>query len=439
MTTHNIAAVIDAAPMSPYQWRVLGWCFLIAIIDGFDTHAIAYTGPAIIEAFGLSASGLAPILAAGTLGMTVGAMVLGIIGDRLGRRQALLGAVLTFGLASLATAFVNDTDHILVLRFIAGLGMGGATPVVLSLTAEYAPHQRRGLLMTLVLLGLPCGAIFGGLISSQLLPLVGWQGIFLIGGVGPLLLSGVLYWVLPESLHFLALSAQGQGKIKHILAKMRPHEVLAERYSVTKAEVKASVRALLSPTLRRNTVAIWAVYFFNFVSWFLLLSWLPTVLKITGLATEQAPMGTVVLNTVFIVCALPLASLLAKVSVKKILLLLFGLGIVVSVGLAFSGSQWAWVFFFIGLSGMGLGGQQIVLNYMAARLYPTHLRASATGWAIGLGRLGSIVGAASGGVILDLGGPQWFYLSLIGPLLLAVWALAWIRLPDASSAAPMND
>ncbi|MBP6346331.1 MFS transporter [Neisseriaceae bacterium CLB008] len=436
MQQHSIVQLIDEAPISRFQWRILVLCFLIAIFDGFDTQAIAFTGPEIIQYFQLTSGELAPIMTAGTMGMVLGAMVLGIVGDRIGRRPALLGAVLVFGVATFLTAFVNHTQHILILRFIAGLGMGGATPVVLSLAAEYSPHKHRGTSMTVVLLGLPAGAIIGGLLAAKIMPFIGWQGIFLVGGIAPMVLLLVLVFALPESLHHMALKSGNEGKINAILHRIvgikRPE---GDRYLAPEAAVKASVAALLSKGLARNTVAIWLVYFFNWVSWFLLLSWLPTVLKVSGLAATQAPMGTVVVNSVFILCALPLAAILPKFNVRSVLMAMFGLGIAVCFGLYFSGNLWFWVFVFAGLAGLGIGGQQIVLNYMVAKIYPTNLRASATGWAIGCGRIGAILGAASGGLVLDQAGPSGFYLALIVPLLFALLALLLIK-PRPEEAQP---
>lgn len=423
----SLTELIGEAPISLFQWRIFVLCFLIAIFDGFDTQAIAFTGPEIIKYFQLSSGGLAPIMTAGTVGMVLGAMILGIIGDKIGRRPALLGAVFVFGIATFLTAFVNSTDHILLLRFIAGLGMGGATPVLLSLVAEYAPIKHRGTSMTVVLLGLPAGAIIGGLLAAKVMPLIGWQGIFVAGGITPLILLVFLVFLLPESLHHLSLNHANEGKVKNILQKILP--LIPEGHFSTdepKSE-KISVLGLLNKELARNTIAVWMVYFFNWVSWFLLLSWLPTVLKVSGLAADQAPMGTVVVNSVFIICALPLAAILPKFNIRSILIGLFVLGISVCIGLYFSGNTWFWIFVFAGLAGLGIGGQQIVLNYLIAKVYPTSLRATATGWSIGCGRIGAILGAASGGYILDSFGPSGFYLALIVPLIFALCALMFIR------------
>jgi AAHS family 4-hydroxybenzoate transporter-like MFS transporter len=437
----SIPELLDRTRLSAFQWRVFVLCFLVAILDGFDTQAIAFTGPSITQAFGLGAGALAPILTAGIVGMVIGAMGLGLLGDKFGRRPTIIGSVALFGLASLATAFAQTTEQILVLRFIAGLGMGGATPVVLSLAAEYGSARHRGTIMTTVLLGLPAGAILGGLLAAKMLPVIGWQGIFAVGGIVPLLLLVVLLTSLPESLHVLARrnTDNGRRQIEQIVARITQQPVISgSHFSVPEQALKTRVSSLFSAGLARNTLGIWTVYLFNWVAWFMFLSWLPTVLKASGLPVEQAPMGTVAVNTVFVLCAIPLSIILPKINTRLLLLALFVFGIVLCLGLANSGQNWTLVFILAGLAGLGIGGQQIVLNYMVAQAYPTALRATATGWAIALGRVGAIIGSASGGWFLEQGGPAGYYLALVAPLAIAAAGLMIIRpRKDAEGLEPV--
>ena len=222
-TAHSIPQLIDQSKLTSFQWRVFILCLLIAIFDGFDTQAVAFTGPALIQAFNLGPGALGPVMAAGTVGMVLGAMFLGLLGDKLGRRPTILIGVALFGTTSLATAFATSTEQIIILRFLAGLGMGGVTPNILSLAAEYGPARMRGTIMTVVLLGLPTGAILGGLLAAQMLPTIGWQGIYVVGGVVPLALLVVLFFALPESMQYLA-SDKGRNnteKIRKIIKNVR--------------------------------------------------------------------------------------------------------------------------------------------------------------------------------------------------------------------------
>ncbi|QIL80683.1 MFS transporter [Diaphorobacter sp. HDW4A] len=442
-TQWSIPTLIDNERLGAFQWRVLALCFVIALFDGFDTQAIAFTGPAILAAFNLPAGSLAPILTAGIVGMTIGAMTLGMVGDRIGRRPTIMLSLAIFGIATLATAWSTDTNHILVLRFIAGVGMGGCTPVLLALAAEYGPARYRGAIMTGVLLGLPAGAMLGGLLAARMLPVIGWEGIFIVGGVAPLAMLVLLALMLPESLYFRATRGDdhGQRYIANVLAKIVSRPLPAGvRFTVPEASVaRASVRALFSDGNAGKTLAIWAIYLLNWVAWFMLLSWLPTVLKAAGLPAADAPLGTVIVNAVFIICAIPLSFFLPRVDTRRLLVAMFAVGILVALGLGFAGQNWALVFVLIGVAGFGVGGQQIALNYLIVGAYPTALRATATGWAIGMGRAGAILGSAIGGSILASGGPQGFFLALAVPLIGAGIAVLSLKLSrDQAAGAELS-
>jgi AAHS family 4-hydroxybenzoate transporter-like MFS transporter len=275
-----------------------------------------------------------------------------------------------------------------------------------------------------------------------MMPVIGWQGVFIVGGAVPLVLLAVLYFLLPESLNYRISRSRGNGieSVRKTLNRIVPAALPADVVFMTpETAARASVAALFANGNARNTIAIWGVYLFNWIAWFMLLSWLPTVLKTAGLPATQAPMGTVVVNAVFIVCAIPLSILLPKVNTQRLLIALLTLGIAIAVGLAYAGTSWGLVFVLAGAAGLGIGGQQIALNYLVVGAYPTTLRATATGWAIGMGRVGAIAGSAVGGSVLAMSGPAGFYMALALPLAAALLAVTAIRtkhsVVDANLAA----
>ncbi|BCW68761.1 sugar transporter [Arthrobacter sp. NicSoilB4] len=428
---YNVQDVIDNTPMGFKRWSIVVLCFVIALLDGFDTQSIAFIGPAIAEDFGLQATDMTWVITASTVGMCVGAMSLGTFGDRIGRKKTILLALALFGVFSLAGAFAQSLEQIVILRFLIGLGMGGATPALLALTAEYSPKSRRGTFMTLVLLGLPGGALLGGLVAAAWLPVLGWRGIFLVGGVLPLAMVLICMRLLSESPVFLAAKGTpaADAEARQIMAAVSGGPVSPDAVLTTndKAEERSSVAALFSAKYRMVTIAVFATYLLNWIAWFLLLLWMPTALKMLGLAGSQAAMGTVTVNGAFILFAIPLSIILPKVNPRKLLLVMFGAGIVIAIGLGLAGSNFALVFVLIGLAGFGIGGQQLALNYLIANAYPTQLRATATGWGIGIGRLGSIVGSALGGVILTGLGVSGYFMALAVPLVLAGLATLLVR------------
>ena len=430
-STLRIQQVIDQGAMTGRRWGVVALCFLIALLDGFDTQSIAFIGPAIAEDFGMKATDMTWVITASTIGMALGAITLGSFGDRIGRRKAIMIAVALFGFFSIAGAFATSPTQIIVLRFLIGLGMGGATPSLLALTAEYSNAQKRSLLMTIVLLGLPGGAMLGGLLAATWLPVLGWRGIFMLGGILPLVLLLFCFKLLPESPGFLVAKGtpEAMAAVRRLLHSFTGTRIDEEVTLVADAKVQhgGSIAGLFAPPYRVITIAISAVYLFNWIAWFLLLQWLPTALTTLGLPKATAAMGTVTVNAAFILMAIPLSIIMRRARVRPLLIFMFTVGMAVALGLGMAGTNWPLVFTLIALAGFGIGGEQLVLNYLIANAYPTQLRATATGWGIGIGRTGAIVGSALGGSLLANLGPSGYFMVLAVPLLVAALATMLVR------------
>lgn len=436
----DLASVVDGAMMGPRRWAVVALCFVIALLDGFDTQSIAFIGSSIADEFGLETAELTWIITASTIGMCLGAMTLGSLSDRIGRRPTILLALTLFGVFSAVASVAQTPEQIIVLRFLIGLGMGGATPAILALTAEYSSRERRGTFMTLVLLGLPGGALLGGLVAAAWLPAVGWRGIFLIGGIIPLLLALVCLALLPESPALLAAKGTdvAQQKVRALMSRYFGVEsgptVLFFSSEDRTVRRSGSVLALFSSRFRAVTIAVFSIYLLNWIAWYLLLLWMPTALTTLGLAKSTAALGTVTVNGAFILFALPLSVLLPRWNARTLLLSMFVCGIAISIGLGLAGSHFALVFLLIGLAGFGIGGQQLALNYLIANAYPAQLRATATGWGIGIGRLGTIFGSALGGVILSGLGVSGYFMFLAIPLALAGAATLLVKKDQGAAA-----
>lgn len=178
----DLQALIDAAPVGKMQWRVIICCFLVVMLDGFDTAAIGFIAPDIRTHWQLTAGDLAPLFGAGLLGLTAGALLCGPLSDRFGRKRVIELCVFLFGALSLASAFSPDLQTLVFLRFLTGLGLGGAMPNTITMTSEYLPARRRGALVTLMFCGFTLGSAFGGIVSAQLVPVIGWHGILVLGG-----------------------------------------------------------------------------------------------------------------------------------------------------------------------------------------------------------------------------------------------------------------
>ena len=185
----DLGALIDGAAWTTYQKLVTALAASAVIFDGFDIQILAFAMPSLIKEWHAARSDFGPVLAIGLAGMVIGGPLAGYIGDRFGRRPALIGSVVVFGLATIATASVQGIIGLAIFRFITGLGAGGAVPNASALTAEFAPLRRRPMAVKLTIVCIPLGGMLGGLIAAQILPAYGWRTLYLIGGVTPLLLA----------------------------------------------------------------------------------------------------------------------------------------------------------------------------------------------------------------------------------------------------------
>ena len=259
----EVQQFIDAQPLSRTQKLIIALCFLVVAIDGFDTAAVGFIAPALKEAWQLDPEHLMPLFGAGLFGLMTGALIFGPLADKIGRKPILVGSVFVFGLASLLSAFSPDMTTLVVLRFITGIGLGGAMPNAITLTSEYCPSARRSSLVTLMFCGFTVGSALGGIVSAQLLSVVDWHGILAIGGVLPLLTLPFLIWLLPESLRFMVLQNQSPSKITATAKRLLPDgqnevpELVASKHE----KAKVSGKELFSKDYAVGTMLIWSAFF----------------------------------------------------------------------------------------------------------------------------------------------------------------------------------
>ena len=211
--TVDVPAYVDRQPVGAFQIRVLLVCAAVLFIDGFDTQAIGYVAPAVAQEWKLPRGALGPVFSAGLFGLMIGALVFGTLADRIGRKRIIVLSTAAFGVGTLLTILVQDAAWLMALRFLTGLGLGGAMPNAVALTSEFSPHRRRATMVMAMFAGFSIGAALGGLLAAALIPAFGWRSVFLVGGLAPLLLVPVLLYALPESIRYLALVGGRDGEV----------------------------------------------------------------------------------------------------------------------------------------------------------------------------------------------------------------------------------
>lgn len=398
-------AVIDRAKFGPLQFGVTALCFIIAMLDGFDTQSIAFVAPKIAEDWGLKPSEFGPIFAIGLLGLTVGAFTLSPAADRFGRKTVILISTAIFGLFALLTAFSTSMHELLIYRFITGIGLGAAMPNIIALTSEYGPARLRATLVTVMFCGFPLGSTIGGLVSTWLIAEFDWHSVFVVGGVLPLLLLPVLWFMLPESVRFLVAKGAPESKIAPIVAKIDANASVSEFIAGLKDEQSSAARGFSVFQLFREgrtptTLLLWVAFFMNLLVMYFLVNWLPTLLKGAGLPLSLAILSTATLNLGGVVGAVALGRMIDKISPYLVLGTAYAASAAFIALLAFGGTNLTVLLVGAALSGFGVVGAQIGCNALTAAVYPTAIRATGVGWALGVGRIGAIVGPLVGGMLL---------------------------------------
>ncbi len=401
--TIDVVDFIDRQPVGGFQIRLLLTCAAVLFLDGFDTQAIGYVAPALAKEWGLSKAALGPVFSAGLFGLMIGALVFGPLADRVGRKTIIILSTLAFGIGALATAMVQDVTTLLVIRFLTGLGLGGAMPNAIAMTSEFNPQRRRATMVMIMFCGFSVGAALGGMLAAGLIPKFGWRSVFIVGGVAPLIMVPILALRLPESVRFLALHGDAPARVAELLGRISPRTAFASdaRFVIDETPLAGlPVTHLFREGRAATTLLLWVVFFMSLLDLYFLSNWLPTVLNDLGASVSEAVVIGSMLQVGGVVGAFALGSLIDRFSFRALALLYFGA--VFAVGAIGQLSHSALlVTIAIFAAGFCIVGGQISANALAAAFYPTSVKATGVGWALGIGRIGSIVGPVVGGVLLE--------------------------------------
>lgn len=403
--TLDVQQFLNAHKLSWTQISTLILCFLIVAVDGFDTASIGFIAPAIRAEWGLSPSALAPVFGAGLGGLMAGAFLFGPLADRFGRKTILMVCVAFFGLASLASAYSTSLEMLIALRFLTGLGLGGAMPNSVTLSSEYAPERTRSMLVMTMFCGFTIGSALGGVAAAHIVAEWGWRAVLEIGGILPLMLLPLLAFGLPESVRYLVMKSHKPEQVRKTLQRIAPQADLRDvTFTVAEqAHTGFPVKHLFAPTLRVGTLKLWLTFFMCLLVIYLLSSWLPTLISSTGMSLKDASLVTAMFQVGGTLGAIALGPLMDRFSPTRVLAVVYGLAAVCTWLIGQSTGNTTLLVLAVFGAGVTVSGGQVGANALAAAFYPTASRATGVSWASGIGRIGSVLGSMAGGWMMAAG------------------------------------
>jgi AAHS family 4-hydroxybenzoate transporter-like MFS transporter len=417
--TVDVTRLIDERKMNAFNAQLVILSFFVALVDGYDIIAAAVALPHVIRAW--SIADMRPVgwmLSASLVGILFGAPAFGYVGDRFGRKKAIIGSCLTFGIFTLAAVKAGSITDLLVLRFLAGIGIGGIFPNIIALNAEFAPRRLRATMIILMFTGVTFGGVLPGAVSVWLVPTFGWQVLFFLGGVLPIAICAAVYLWMPESIKFLVLRTRDRAELARLARRLSPdlHVGPDTRFIIGEEEVFSGfpLKHLLAGGLKYLTPLLWVLFICNQMAFYFSNSWMPTVLSSASVSVTSAQIATSLFQLGGTVGGLLLSLPLNKQGLMPVALLFAAsLPIVGSIG--FSTGSEPLLMLMVFLAGFCLLGLQFGLNATSAMLYPTAIRSNGSGWAFGIGRFGSIAGPVIGGYLIAMHLPlhQIFLLLLI--------------------------
>jgi AAHS family 4-hydroxybenzoate transporter-like MFS transporter len=410
LSSDVVAEVIDNGQVSGQQILVVGLCMFFNMLDGFDITAMAIVAGSVSQELQLTADRLGLIFSFALAGMMVGAMVLAPVSDIIGRRKLIILSVTLVGVSILFTANATSLTEFMILRFISGLGAGAMLACQAALAAEYSPEKYRSLSVALTTAGYPLGATLTAVVAGFIMPEYGWRGMFWFGG-GVTLSMGLVAWIfIPESLKYLfeQRPMNALERVNVILNKLGKDTldqlpVVARQQARQAKGFFGNMAALLAKEHRTTTLLLWTTFFMCFATLYFLMSWIPKLMEQTGYSVETGHFAFFLFNLGGVIGIISLGTLSTRWRLTNLVFVFLSLSAVSMVIFAAAPNRLNFLLVVIFFTGILQQGGFTGLYAIAAKVYPTEIRSTGIGWAIGLGRSGAVLGPAAAGFLIAAG------------------------------------
>jgi MFS transporter, AAHS family, 4-hydroxybenzoate transporter len=428
----NVSDVIDNARFNAFHLWVAFLCGLMVFLDGYDLTAVSYAAPQFIHLFGITRAMIAPVFSAGLFGLTIGALAFGLVADRLGAKWTFILCGIGFGVFSIAAAFAPSVGVLVVVRFFAGLMLGGATPISIAIASDFVPRHVRTSVTMIMYISIALGAVVAGY-SYGFLSIFGWRTVFYVGGALPIVLAPLFLVSLPETLVFQVMHNAPVDRIRATLTRIDPtRDVSREtRFTVARENKPGFQPAQLFEDRRAPiTIMLWVTFFGAGIALFFFNSWLPTLLSGRGLSGKEVVVISASLQFGGIIGTLLVAPIVVRMPPFLTTALLYLLAAIAMVVLGRGGSEFGFLICAVLAVGIFLIGAQSVLNASCANVYPPSMRGTGVGWGFGVGRGGSVLSPAIAGLLLAMHWTpsQLFLVAAVPTLVAATGALGVQRL-----------
>lgn len=436
MAQIDVHKLTDHARFGGFHGLVLFWCALIIIFDGYDLAVAGIALPSIMKEMGVSPTNAGFMVSSALFGMMFGAIFLGTVADKIGRRWAIAICMLLFSVFTAAAGFTSDPVSFSITRFLAGLGIGGVMPNVVAQMTEYSPRKMRSTLVTLMFSGYSVGGMLAALLGKGLIESYGWQSVFVAAGL-PVLLIPVILKSLPESMAFLIKHGRAE-EVKRILPRIEPSYVPAaeDEFVLPHAHHAhgAPIGKLFQDGRGFSTTMFWIAFFMCLFMVYALSSWLAKLMAGAGYSLGSALTFVLVLNFGAMIGAIGGGWLADRFHIKYVLVGFYALA-AVSITLLGYKVPTEVLYVLVGLAGASTIGTQILTYAYVGQYYPMAVRSTGIGWASGVGRSGAILAPIVIGTLVGMSLPlQHNFMAIAIPAVIATLAVSMINHGRSASA-----